>query len=29
MFLHYWGLGRSVDLAKGLRAALDETERKR
>jgi hypothetical protein len=29
MFLHYWGTGRTVDLAKGLRAALDETERKK
>jgi hypothetical protein len=25
MFLHYWGVGRAVDLAKGLRAALDRT----
>jgi hypothetical protein len=25
MFLHYWGIGRSEDLAKGLRAALDKT----
>jgi hypothetical protein len=27
MFLHYWGVGRSADLAKGLRAALDVTAR--
>jgi hypothetical protein len=26
MFLHYWGNGRTVDLAKGLRAALDKTQ---
>jgi hypothetical protein len=25
MFLHYWGVGRALDLAKGLRAALDRT----
>jgi hypothetical protein len=25
MFLHYWGVARAVDLAKGLRAALDLT----
>jgi hypothetical protein len=25
MFLHYWGIGRASDLAKGLRAALDRT----
>jgi hypothetical protein len=25
VFLHYWGLGPTVDLAKGLRAALDRT----
>ena len=25
LFLHYWGLGRSEDLARGLRAALDKT----
>jgi len=24
-FLHYWGVGNAVQLAKGLRAALDET----
>lgn len=24
-FLHYWGVGKAVDLAKGLKAALDET----
>jgi hypothetical protein len=26
MFLHYWAIGRAVDLAKGLRAALDLTK---
>jgi hypothetical protein len=26
LFLHYWGVGRTTDLAKGLRAALDITE---
>jgi hypothetical protein len=25
VFLHYWGVGRSVDLAKAVVAALDET----
>jgi len=25
MFLHYWGIGRAEDLARGLRAALDRT----
>jgi hypothetical protein len=25
MFLHYWGVGRTEDLAKGLAAALDQT----
>jgi hypothetical protein len=25
LFLHYWGVGRTEDLAKGLRAALDQT----
>jgi len=25
MFLHYWGVGRAADIAKGLRAALDRT----
>jgi hypothetical protein len=25
MFLHYWGIGRPGDLAKGLKAALDQT----
>ena len=25
VFLHYWGIGRTEDLAKGLRAALDRT----
>ena len=24
MFLHYWGIGRAEDLARGLRAALDQ-----
>jgi hypothetical protein len=24
-FLHYWGVGEAVKLAKGLRAALDQT----
>jgi hypothetical protein len=24
MFLHYWGIGPAADLAKGVRAALDE-----
>jgi hypothetical protein len=28
MFLHYWGIGRTEDLAKGLRAALDLTRGK-
>jgi hypothetical protein len=23
MFLHYWGIGRTEDLAKGIKAALD------
>jgi hypothetical protein len=27
LFLHYWGVGRAEDLAKGLRAALDQTKR--
>src|SRR5438270_7460 len=26
MFLHYWGIGRAEDLAKGVRAALDVTK---
>jgi hypothetical protein len=26
LFLHYWGIGRTTDLAKGLRAALDQTQ---
>jgi hypothetical protein len=26
MFLHYWGIGKTVDLARGLKAALDKTE---
>jgi hypothetical protein len=26
MFLHYWGTGRTVELAKGLRAALDKAQ---
>jgi len=25
MFLHYWGIGRAEDLARGVRAALDQT----
>jgi hypothetical protein len=25
MFLHYWGVGRSEDLARGLKAAIDKT----
>jgi hypothetical protein len=25
MFLHYWGVGHAEDLARGLRAALDQT----
>ncbi len=25
MFLHYWGIGRAEDLARGVRAALNET----
>ena len=28
MFLHYWGIGRAEDLARGLRAALDKTQAK-
>ena len=27
LFLHYWGLGRAADLAKGLKAALDTQKR--
>jgi hypothetical protein len=27
LFLHYWGVGRTEDLARGLRAALDQTKR--
>jgi len=23
MFLHYWGIGKAEDLAKGVKAALD------
>ena len=26
MFLHYWGIAPAADLAKGLRAALDQTK---
>ena len=26
LLLHYWGLGRTVDLAKGLAAALAQTK---
>jgi hypothetical protein len=29
LFLHYWGIGRTTDLAKGLRTALDQTQRPR
>ena len=25
LFLHYWGVGRTEDLARGLKAALDKT----
>ena len=25
MFLHYWGIGRTTDLATGLKAALAQT----
>jgi len=28
MFLHYWGIGRAEDLARGLRAALDQARAK-
>ncbi len=28
LFLHYWGIGRAADLAKGLKAALAETQSK-
>lgn len=28
-FLHYWGIGPAEDLARGLRAALDQTGKKR
>jgi len=28
VFLHYWGVGRSEDLARGIRAALDRTRGK-
>jgi hypothetical protein len=27
-FLHYWGVGNAEQLAKGLRAALDQTGKK-
>jgi hypothetical protein len=27
-FLHYWGIGSAEQLAKGLRAALDQTGKK-
>src|SRR5437016_3748783 len=27
VFLHYWGVGLSEDLARGLKAALDRTKR--
>lgn len=29
LFLHFWGVGRSEELAKGLRAALDKTTQKK
>lgn len=29
LFLHYWGIGRTTDLAKGLKAAIAETQSKR
>jgi uncharacterized protein DUF1259 len=29
IFLHYWGVGRTVDLARGLRAALERTGSRR
>jgi hypothetical protein len=25
LFLHYWGIGRAEDLAKGIKAALSKT----
>jgi hypothetical protein len=25
LFLHYWGVGTTLDLARGLRSALDRT----
>lgn len=28
LFLHYWGIGRAEDLARGLRTALDQTQSK-
>jgi hypothetical protein len=28
LFLHYWGIGKTVDLARALRAALDKTEQR-
>jgi len=28
VFLHYWGIGRAEDLARGLRAALERTSAK-
>ena len=28
-FLHYWGVGNAEQLAKGLKAALDQTGKKR
>lgn len=28
LFLHYWGVGKAQDLARGLRSALDRTETK-
>jgi hypothetical protein len=28
LFLHYWGVGKAQDLARGLRSALDQTKTK-
>jgi hypothetical protein len=28
-FLHYWGVGNAEQLAKGLKAALDQTGKKK
>ncbi|MGZ3427028.1 MAG: DUF1259 domain-containing protein, partial [Polyangia bacterium] len=27
LFLHYWGIGATAELARGLKAALDKTGR--